>query len=36
MLEELIMHKVRTEDIEKIVTEYITFEITGWRELMKI
>lgn len=36
MFEELIMHKVRTEEIEKIVTEYITFEITGWRELMKI
>lgn len=36
MLEELIMHKVRQEELEKIVTEYMTFEITGWRELMKI
>lgn len=36
MLEELIMHKVSPEELEKIVTEYITFEITGWRELMKI
>lgn len=36
MLEELIMHKVRQEELEKIITEYMTFEITGWRELMKI
>ena len=36
MFEELIMHRVGTEDLEQIVTEYITFEVTGWRELMKI
>lgn len=36
MLEELIMHKVSPEELERIVTEYITFEITGWRELMRI
>ncbi|ADV43212.1 TetR/AcrR family transcriptional regulator [Bacteroides helcogenes] len=36
MLEELIMHKVSPEDTEKIVTEYMMFEITGWRELIKI
>lgn len=36
MLEELIRHKVSPEEMEKIVAEYITFEWTGWRELMKI
>lgn len=36
MFEELLMHRVAEEDLEKIVTEYITFEVTGWRELMKI
>ena len=36
MLEELIMHKVSSAETEKIVMEYIKFEITGWRELMKI
>ena len=36
MFEELIMHRVGIEDLEQIVTEYITFEVTGWRELMKI
>ncbi|AVM53210.1 TetR family transcriptional regulator [Bacteroides zoogleoformans] len=36
MLEELIMHKVGSEETEKIVAEYITFELTGWRELMRI
>lgn len=36
MFEELLMHRVDEEDLEKIVTEYITFEVTGWRELMKI
>lgn len=35
MFEELIMHRVGTENLEQIVTEYITFEVTGWRELMK-
>ncbi len=36
MLEELIRHKVGLEETEKIVAEYITFEWTGWRGLMKI
>lgn len=36
MFEELLMHRVKEKDLEKIVTEYITFEVTGWRELMKI
>lgn len=36
LFEELIMHKVSPEETEKIVSEYITFEITGWRELMNV
>lgn len=36
MFEELIMHRVARENLEQIVTEYITCEVTGWRELMKI
>lgn len=36
LFEELLMNNIRLKDIDKIVTEYITFEVTGWRELMKI
>ncbi len=36
LFEELLMNNIRPKDIDKIVTEYITFEVTGWRELMKI
>lgn len=35
-IEELIMHKVRAEELEKTVTEYMTIEVAGWRELMKL
>lgn len=36
LFEELIKQKVREKDLEKIVTEYMTIEVTGWRELMRI
>ncbi len=36
LFEELIVHRVAPEEVEKIVQEYIRFEITGWRELMEI
>ncbi|NCC09431.1 MAG: TetR/AcrR family transcriptional regulator [Bacteroidia bacterium] len=36
LFEELILNKVKTKDFEQIIEEYITFETTGWRELMKI
>ncbi len=36
LFEELIMHKIKPKELDKIVTEYVTFEVTGWRELMKI
>ena len=35
-IEELIMHRIKAEELEKIVTEYMTIEVAGWRELMKI
>ena len=35
MLEELVMHRKEPQEIEKIVTEYMIFSTTGWRELMK-
>lgn len=36
LFEELLMHRTGPDETERIVTEYITFEITGWRELIKI
>lgn len=35
-IEGLIMHRIKAEELEKIVTEYMTIEVAGWRELMKI
>lgn len=36
MFEELISCDVSQEELKKAVTEYLTIEIAGWRELMKI
>ena len=36
LFEELLMHRIRPRETERVIREYITFEITGWRELMKI
>lgn len=36
LFEELLMHRKKPEELEQIITEYITFEVIGWRELMKI
>jgi len=36
MFEELISCNVSQEELKKAVTEYLTIEIAGWRELMKI
>lgn len=36
LFEELIKRRSRPKDTRQIVTEYITFEVTGWRELMNI
>ena len=35
MLEELVMHRKDPQEIEKIVTEYMIFSTTGWKELIK-
>lgn len=32
MLEELVMHRKEPQEIEKIVTEYMIFSTTGWKE----
>lgn len=36
LFEEILMHKLRPKDTRQVLDEYIRFEITGWRELMKI
>ncbi len=36
LFEELLMHRMRPKELEQIITEYITFEVIGWRELMKV
>ena len=35
LLEELVMHRKVPQEIEKIVTEYMIFSTTGWKELIK-
>lgn len=35
MLEELVMHRKEPQEIEKIVTEYMIFSTTGWKDLIK-
>ncbi|MGM9803683.1 MAG: TetR/AcrR family transcriptional regulator [Muribaculaceae bacterium] len=34
MFEEILMHKIPAEEIPKIVEEYVTFEISGWKQLL--
>lgn len=36
LFEEIIMHDVDDREIERIVSEYVKFEITGWRDILKI
>lgn len=36
LLEEMIRQKVKPEDTRQIVTEYMTGEVFGWRELMNV
>jgi len=31
---EMLMHKVKPEDTRQIITDYITFECAGWKELI--
>lgn len=34
LLEELVMHHIRREDMKRVIAEYLTFETAGWKELM--
>ena len=34
LLEELVLHPVKKEEMEKFIAEYIAFETAGWKELM--
>lgn len=36
MFEELIVHDISPGELEKVISEYLTMEVAGWRELMKI
>lgn len=36
LLEELVLHDVGREYIRRVVTEYMTIEMAGWRELMRL
>lgn len=36
LFEEIIMHQIKSPEIEQIISEYIRFEITGWRNIISI
>ena len=36
LFEEIIMHRVKPREMKQVIAEYIRFETTGWKELMKI
>lgn len=36
LFEEIIMHRVRPREMKQVIAEYIRFETTGWKELMKV
>lgn len=36
MFEELLMHRITGEEMERAVKEYIEFEITGWKHVLRI
>lgn len=36
MLEEVIMHNIHGDDLERVVNEYIKFEIYGWKEMFNL
>ena len=36
IFEEIMTRDIGPEDVPKVVGEYMTIEISGWRELMKI
>ena len=36
LLEELVLHHVKKEEMQKFIAEYIAFETAGWKELMNV
>lgn len=36
MIEEIIMHGIHGEDLDKAVNEYIMFEISGWKSMFNL
>lgn len=36
MIEEIIMHNIQGDDLDKVVDEYMKFEIYGWKHLFNI
>lgn len=36
MFEEILMHKIPTNEMQQIVEEYMEFEINGWKHILKI
>lgn len=36
LLEELVLHHIKKEEMQKFITEYIAFETAGWKELMNV
>lgn len=36
LLEELVLHHVKKEEMQKFIAEYIAFETVGWKELMNV
>lgn len=36
LFEEILMHDIQKQEINRIVEEYVCFEIQGWKKIMKI
>lgn len=36
LLEELVLHPLKAEEMEQFILEYVVFETAGWRELMQV
>jgi len=36
LIEEIIMHKVHGDDLERAIHEYLKFETSGWRHVINI
>lgn len=36
MFEEILMHRVTGAEMERVIKEYIKFEINGWKHILQI